>query len=51
MLCPGFCARCDRPARLRLGGGIDTIDALCPDCRSAEQQDRRDPAAGRATDL
>jgi hypothetical protein len=49
-LCPGFCARCDRPTRLRLGAGIDTTEALCPDCRTAEQQDRHDPAAERSTE-
>jgi hypothetical protein len=45
--CPGFCARCDRAARVRLGAGVDSAAALCPDCRAAEHRDRAAPPTTR----
>jgi hypothetical protein len=37
---PGFCERCDRPTRVRLGAGPGDLAALCRDCRAAESADR-----------
>jgi hypothetical protein len=38
--CPGFCARCNQPALVRLGAGPDDLGALCRACRAAETGDR-----------
>jgi hypothetical protein len=37
---PGFCARCDQLVHVRLGAGVDSAAALCPACRTAEEDDR-----------